>query len=111
MARPRDVRYPCRGRLLASASPDRTAARCLDAACDLHPRRGAARRSRATPREARAEAGAHAGPGRPPGAGVRHGAVTPPAAPDSATDRRTVGDILLARGYITQAQLDHAIAS
>ncbi len=37
--------------------------------------------------------------------------MTPPAAPDSATDRRTVGDILLARGYITQAQLDHAIAS
>ncbi len=37
--------------------------------------------------------------------------MTPPAAPDSATDRRTVGDILLARGYVTQAQLDHAIAS
>ena len=37
--------------------------------------------------------------------------MTPPAAPDAATDRQTVGDILLARGYITPAQLEHAIGS
>jgi len=37
--------------------------------------------------------------------------VTPPAASDADTDRRTVGDILLARGYISEAQLEHAIAS
>jgi hypothetical protein len=37
--------------------------------------------------------------------------VTPPAASDPATDRRTVGDILLARGYISEAQLEHAVAS
>jgi chromosome segregation ATPase len=35
----------------------------------------------------------------------------PPAASDAETDRRTVGDILLARGYISEAQLEHAIAS
>lgn len=37
--------------------------------------------------------------------------MTPPAASDAETDRRTVGDILLARGYISEAQLEHAIAS
>ena len=37
--------------------------------------------------------------------------MTPPTAPDTATDRQTVGDILLARGYIKQDQLDQAIGS
>ena len=37
--------------------------------------------------------------------------MTPPTAPDAATDRQTVGDILLARGYITQEQLDQAVGS
>ncbi len=37
--------------------------------------------------------------------------MTPPAASDPGTDRRTVGDILLARGYISEAQLEHAVAS
>ena len=34
--------------------------------------------------------------------------MTSPAAPDADTDRGTVGDILLARGYITEEQLTHA---
>ena len=37
--------------------------------------------------------------------------MTPPSAPDAATDRQTVGDILLARGYISEDQLEQAIAS
>ncbi len=37
--------------------------------------------------------------------------MTPPSAPDAATDRQTVGDILLARGYISEEQLEQAIAS
>jgi len=37
--------------------------------------------------------------------------VTPPAAPDADTDRGTVGDILLARGYITEEQLAHAVGA
>ena len=37
--------------------------------------------------------------------------MTPPTAPDAATDRQTVGDILLARGYISEEQLEHAIGS
>ena len=37
--------------------------------------------------------------------------MTPPTAPDAATDRQTVGDILLARGYIKRDQLDQAIGS
>ncbi len=36
--------------------------------------------------------------------------MTPPSAPD-ATDRQTVGDILLARGYVSEDQLEQAIAS
>jgi hypothetical protein len=37
--------------------------------------------------------------------------VTPPTAPDAATDRQTVGDILLARGYIKLDQLEQALGS
>ena len=36
--------------------------------------------------------------------------MTPPSASD-ATDRQTVGDILLARGYVSEEQLEQAIAS
>jgi len=37
--------------------------------------------------------------------------MTPPTAPDAATDRRTVGDILHERGYISEEQLAQAVAS
>ncbi len=37
--------------------------------------------------------------------------MTPSSAPDAATDRQTVGDILLARGYVSHEQLEDAVAS
>src|SRR5713101_7127525 len=45
------------------------------------------------------------------GRSARGHAVTPPSAPNAATDRQTVGDILLARGYVSEEQLEQAVAS
>ena len=103
-----DIRYPVRGRILASSSADRTA----PGPVGVQPSAATTRSSilRREPSSVYVLTSRRSGPGsrttsrdaEAPGGSARSGAVTPPSASDAATDRRTVGDILLARGYITR---------